>query len=460
MATVHTRDSTGPLTGEFARHVDRTGLIPRGTHVLAAVSGGLDSTVLLHLLREVSADRALRLSVAHFDHGMRPGSAEDAAFVRSMCASWDVPCLCGRASRPLAGETRARAARYAFLHDAAEQMRADRIATGHHADDQVETVLLRLIRGTGVDGLAGIPERRGALVRPLLHFRRTRLLAHARASGLRWREDPTNADPSYTLRNRVRLELLPALERTRPGASTAVLSLARDAGDARAAWRSIVAEAVRNLVIRTEDGAFQLARDAVLEYHPHVRARVIRHLARRLGAALGRSASATALEFIETGGSGKAIPLRGGLRLERHFDRLVLRPAAPARPDDRAVVIRGARPGRAEAMIGGRRVRVAWRLTDAPAQDALALDAAALRFPIEVRGWRPGDRIRLRAGTRKLKKLFAERRVARPDRDRTPVVVQGDGRVVGVAGLASAADLEPVPGSLVFEMQMTDAESS
>jgi len=449
-----------PLARDFTDHITRTGLIPPASHVLVAVSGGLDSTVLLHLLREASAGLALRLTAAHFDHGMRESSADDAAFVRTVCATIGVPCESGRTPSMLVGETAARAARYQFLHEIAARIGADRIATGHHADDNVETVLFRLMRGTGLDGLAGIPQRRGILVRPLLPFSRARIVACAQARRIAWREDVTNADPSHNVRNRIRHEVLPALERIRPGARNALLAVAREAADARAAWRHIIDRIERDVSIRTADGAFQLARDALLEYHPHVRARVIRRLIGRLGLTPGRAVTAAAVAFMTTGASGRAIQLPGGLHLERTFDRLVLGPAPQARAGDRPVLIRDSHPGWGDASIGGRRVRLEWRIADAPVAGALSFHPAALRFPLEVRGWRPGDRIRLRAGSRKLKKLFAERGVARRDRDRTPVLVQADGRVLCVAGLACAQDAEPVPGSPVFQMVMVDAEQS
>ena len=449
-----------PLAREFTDHITRTGLIPPASHVLVAVSGGLDSIMLLHLLCEASSGLELRLTAAHFDHAMRTSSADDAAFVRAACAALGVPCECGRATSILAGETAARAARYQFLHETAARVDADRIATAHHADDNVETVLFRLIRGTGLDGLAGIPQRRGILVRPLLPFPRARIVACAQTRGIAWRDDITNADPSHTLRNRIRHELLPALEQIRPAVRTAILAVSREAAEARAAWHHVIDAVERDVSMRTDDGAFQLARDALLEYHPHVRARVIRRLIGRLGGTPGRAATAAAVAFMTTGASGKAIQLPGGLRLERAFDRLVLGPAPRVRTGDRSVQIMDPRPGWGDASIGGRRVRLEWRLTDAPAAGALSFNPAALRFPLEARGWLPGDRIRLRAGTRKLKKLFAERRVPRRDRDRTPVLVQGDGRVLWAAGIAFEKGAEPVPGEPVFQVVMTDAEQS
>ncbi|HEX6037412.1 tRNA lysidine(34) synthetase TilS, partial [Longimicrobium sp.] len=147
----------------FAERVRRSldGLGVRGTdaHVLVAVSGGCDSVALLHLLRFAADDAGLRVSAAHFDHAMRPGSEGDAAWVCGLCRAWGVPLMDARADIPPRTEAEARDARYAFLRRAQEACGAAFLATAHHADDQAETVLFRVLRGTGLGGLAGIPPR-------------------------------------------------------------------------------------------------------------------------------------------------------------------------------------------------------------------------------------------------------------------------------------------------------------
>ncbi len=447
------------LVEVFARHLTASELIAHGSHVLVAVSGGLDSIVLLHLLRAVAEPLALRLTVAHFNHAMRDGSAADAEFVAALCERWNVPCVVRRARRRLHTETEAREARYRFLAATRSRVDADRIATGHHADDQAETVVFRLIRGSGIGGIAGIPVRRGWIVRPLLTYRRAELARHAEGHGLEWKEDPTNRDAAYTARNRIRHEILPAMERVRSGAVKSILAISAEAAAAEMAWARIVDDLEQSLAIRSPDGAFQLARDSLLRYHPHVRARVMRRLFGRLGPVPGRAATQAALDFVRRAASGAILELRGGLRLERHFDRLVIRPAPEPLTADRPLVIREPRGGQGEATIGGRRVRVDWSLGDGTrSRIAESFDPTALRFPLQLRAWRPGDRIRTSGGTRKLKKMFVERRVARSDRPRIPVLVQDDGRVLWVIGLARSRDAEPMPGDPVFQVSVSDAD--
>ena len=192
--------------------------------MLVAASAGLDSTVLAHAL--ATAPRRLRIDVAlgHVHHGLRGAEADaDADAVASLGAKLGVPVLVRRVNpraRRAGGSSRARPTlqeaarelRYAALREMARELGASRIATAHHADDQAETVLLRLLRGTGPDGLAGIPERSsdGVLVRPLLRIPRDALRRYAEAHGLAWREDSSNASPRYA-RNRLRARWIPAL---------------------------------------------------------------------------------------------------------------------------------------------------------------------------------------------------------------------------------------------------------
>ncbi len=154
-------------------------LIPEGCTVIVALSGGPDSTALLHLLSDLAPSLDLRLEAAHFDHQMRPGSEADAKFAARLAADVGVPCHVGvPAAPPRPGQASLRDARYEWLQGLVRERRIDRLAVGHHADDQAETVLFRLMRGTDLRGLAGMPTRRGRIVRPLLPFRRRAVIAY------------------------------------------------------------------------------------------------------------------------------------------------------------------------------------------------------------------------------------------------------------------------------------------
>ncbi len=194
-----------------------------GRSVLVAMSGGVDSTVLLHGLHALREPLGLKLSVGHVNHGLRPDAEQDVEAVRAHARALDLPIALervepGRLRRGRASQARptlqeaSRRARYDALHRMAAELGAERIATAHTLDDQAETVLLRLLRGSGPEGLAGIPERSpdGRVVRPLLGVSRAEVLAFARARRIAWREDPSNASPRFA-RSRLRTQWLPGL---------------------------------------------------------------------------------------------------------------------------------------------------------------------------------------------------------------------------------------------------------
>jgi tRNA(Ile)-lysidine synthase len=233
-----------------AKALTAAGAPAAGDGVAVAVSGGADSLALLHALRALAGPRGWRLAVVTVDHGLRPGSAADAAFVADHAKALGLPvrvCTLGPADlephRQAGPEGAARAARYAALWPAADDLGCSWLATGHTLDDQAETVLLQLLRGAGPDGLAGMAVRGGRLLRPLLGARRADTRACCAAIGLDWREDPTNAGDG-PLRNRVRQRLLPLLEELRPGAAQALARTAALAADERAWLDPVVAEAL------------------------------------------------------------------------------------------------------------------------------------------------------------------------------------------------------------------------
>ena len=196
------------LTREYA-------MLPAGGHVLCAVSGGADSVCLLHLLKGQAEAAGFSLTAAHFDHGLRgEDSRRDAAFVEQLCRDWGVPCVTG--SGDVAAEARRRGAgieetardlRYTFLEQTADRVGAGVIATAHNADDNVETLLLHLVRGSGLQGLTGIPPRRGEVVRPLLTTSRAEIMDYLEEHHIPHREDSSNSDEAFT-RNRLRREIL------------------------------------------------------------------------------------------------------------------------------------------------------------------------------------------------------------------------------------------------------------
>ena len=233
-----------------AKALAGAGVPAAGDGVAVAVSGGADSLAMLHALRALAGPRCWRLAVLTVDHGLRPGSAADAAFVADHAKALALPHRVLTLApadlerhRDAGPEGAARAARYAALWPAADELGCSWLATGHTLDDQAETVLLQLLRGAGPDGLAAMTVRTGRLLRPLLGTRRAETRAACAAMGLAWREDPTNADDG-PLRNRVRSQLLPLLEDLRLGATKTLARTATLAADERDWLDPLVAAAL------------------------------------------------------------------------------------------------------------------------------------------------------------------------------------------------------------------------
>jgi len=426
-----------------------------------ALSGGPDSTALLHLLLEVAGDLDLDLRAAHFDHGLRPESAGEAELVRSRAREAGVPCRVGGPSRPLDETQEAlRRARYGFLRAVAEETDADRIATGHQADDQAETILFRILRGTGVRGLGGIPERRGPIVRPLLRFGRAEIRDYLEERAIPWLEDPANVDLRWA-RSRIRHRVLPALEEA--WGEPVRERLRRLGRTARRADRALEDRA-RELLERARtphsgtwgSEALRLRREPLVAADAETRARVLRRAARELGVRLTRGGTRAGSQFISEGRSGSGVDLGGGLELVREFERLWLGRPGEDGPDRELAV--GPEPGRGEAVVGGRRYRVVWG--EEPEQERsrfrVELSRSRLDFPLTLRGWRDGDRIRLASGTRKLKRLFNDRRVPLSERSILPVVATASDRVVWVAGVARDPEAAPGGEDDRFAMRIAD----
>ncbi|HEX6909566.1 MAG TPA: tRNA lysidine(34) synthetase TilS [Longimicrobium sp.] len=447
------RTSQRPTFAERVRRsLDGLGVRGTGAHVLVAVSGGCDSVSLLHLLRFAADDPTLRVSAAHFDHAMRPRSDGDAAWVRGLCRAWGIPLAEARADVAPRTEEQARDARYAFLRQAQRACGAAFLATAHHADDQAETVLFRMLRGTGLPGLAGIPvSGPSGLVRPLLPFWRAEVRTYARDNGLRWLADPTNALPDPA-RNRIRLRLLPYIERhLAPGARRSLARLAQLAAEDAAAWEAVLRPILAE-TLREEDGALVLVRERLTAYDWALRARVVRAALRRLGAAPGRTGTRLALQFISDAPSGRVLTLPGGVRITTEFGLARVERVAGEPADsipDAPLVIHAAGDGAGRFVVGGRAGSARWACGPADADGGgttarIGLEGA--RFPLTLRGRAPGDRIRTRAGTRPLKKVLGEARVPLRARRALPVLADADGAVLWVPGIAQAHETAPRPG--------------
>lgn len=440
-----------PLEERVARHLTRLGFGDRPRRLVVALSGGCDSVVLLYLLRFPLARLRLAPVAAHLDHAMRPTSEGDAQWVRGLCAAWQVPLASERLAAAPSSEDEARTARYDFLRHAAASARAELIATGHHADDQAETVLFRILRGTGLRGLAGIVPLAGGVLRPLLPLWREEIEEYARSKRLAWRIDETNLqlDPA---RNRLRREVLPLLEQqVAPGARRSLVSLAEIAAEAEESLEHAAAEAAEQLVT-WQGGEPSLARDRLHLYDSAITSRVLRNLLRHFGVVLDRTGTRRALQFIIDAQSGRRMPLSSRLWIEIEFERAHIRTSQTLPPDLECQIAGAGESREAPVRLGGVGYRVVYGLapddTGGDPEDRWIFrrQVGLLAFPLRVRGWQAGDRLRMGDRRRSLKKIFLEQRVPRTRRGQLPLLVDATGDVLWVGGLPFAERSSPGRG--------------
>jgi tRNA(Ile)-lysidine synthase len=270
-------------------------ILEPGETLVAAVSGGVDSMVLLDILDGLRSQLALKLHVAHLDHQLRLESAEDCDFVAAVAAQRGLSCTCGREdvaayakNKRLSLEDAARRLRYRFLDQVAQDVGSKKIALGHHADDQAETVLLRLLRGSGSTGLSGMAAvRQERYIRPLLPWRRSTIEDYARAIDLNFREDASNRDLRFG-RNRMRHELIPLLERSYNPAIVEVLKrTAAVLRDEDGLLGKMAQDAVETVVKEWCETKITLDSRQLLGYHIAIQRRVVRQLLQGLSAREG-----------------------------------------------------------------------------------------------------------------------------------------------------------------------------
>lgn len=333
--TEHTDiDSLAAKVGSF---IDGMGLIEPNGSILVGVSGGADSVALLSILRELAPrdGRGYHITAAHLNHCLRDSADADGAFVEQLTEKWEIPLICerrdvaGRMKRTGEGiEEAARKIRYEFLAESAQRVGASSIAVGHHSDDNVETILHRIVRGTHLRGLAGIrPARKmegmdAMLVRPLLDCSRGDIEDYCKRNNLSWRTDPSNSDTAFS-RNFIRHDLLKLLrERMNPQADQAILRLSAAAAEAEE-YLSLQAESILRRATFSKlsgpSGSFVLNRRVLVRHHTVIRTCVLRLALERLGVPM-RTVGAEklcTLDQLLRGEGPSAVSLPGGFSARR-----------------------------------------------------------------------------------------------------------------------------------------------
>lgn len=435
--------------------IERHSMVAPGETVVVAVSGGPDSVALAYLLRRLSSEWNLRLHLAHLNHRFRPGEAEaEAAFVGRLAERWGLPCTVETVDVPAvlreeggSPEEVARRLRYDFLDRVAEANGAERIALGHQADDQAETVVMSLLRGAGAHGLAGIrPVREGRYIRPLLEVRRSEILAYLEEQGLTYCLDPSNALPVY-FRNRVRLELMPVLARF---ASNLPAVLGRTAAVLQAEDEYLEATASAWLAGRLAVPAGELAALPVAVARRAVRQAWQRLAGRGSPGELSYERVEAVLDLARRGRTGARVQLSGGVVAHRSYERLIFAEGQVQVVALRPPAVELKVPGETFFPTAGLCLRAELEFPEAPVDPkavaeagrkagplAAVVDVDRVEPPLSVRVRRPGDRFwPLGApGETKLKDFLIAAKVPVEERNRLPLIVdRGGERVVWVVG--------------------------
>lgn len=443
-----------------------------GRTVVAGVSGGPDSMVLLHLLREMAREDGFRVVAAHVNHRFRGAEADaEEELVKRTAAEWGVPCETIAidvpayiASSGLNPQEAAREKRYAYLLDVARGAGARTIALAHHADDQAETVLMRILRGTGIAGLAGIPARREEkeleLIRPLLRITKCELLEYGERNSVPYAFDSSNADRHYT-RNAIRLDLLPMLETYNPRVRASLIRLSEMAAIENDYMEAEAEKAFASAAVRAGEG-WMLDRRRFRGLHVALQRRLIKLILNYVEPSsfsfdyerVEETASAIAAEEP----SVIRIDIGNGWILSREYDEAYVGPVRPARGPFSYEV-----PG-PEARVDVPEARASFLLsrTDAPSPSPpdsrweAFFDESSLEFPLAIRNRRPGDRIEPMGlnGSKKVQDMFVDAKVPKSLRDGLPLLVDASGRVLWIPGMRRSRHAPPAEGRATVRVRV------
>lgn len=451
------------LAARLLTHIRDAGLFPEPGVALLAVSGGPDSVALLSLMHAVAPDTGLHLAVAHVDHGIAVDSAETARGVAELAAAFGMPfrlrCL---NLGPDASETKARDGRYQGLRDIQREANARYLVTAHQHDDQIETVLYRFLRGSGIAGLAGIPATGpDGLVRPLLPFSRQELeewlAAHRTPDAGRLPvHDPANEDARHD-RSWLRIEIMPRLiNRFGDDLARHLDAVAHHAQQERAAWTAML-RSVAELEFSLVGGVVEVAQATVARYDKTLSEALLRALAREVGGVLSHDHAKELARFVRNAKSGQRMPLGGGLEAELAFGRLRLIAATGRTTHAVAVTF----PESPDGSLEWNGWQLTWCRESAGTVERTAQTTWLTPGSVTVRSVAAGDRLEPLGGVgrRKVRRLLMEAKVPSGERDRYPVVARGDD-VVWVPGVCRGALHVPQLGETALRLDATPPDGN
>ncbi|MFQ5638576.1 MAG: tRNA lysidine(34) synthetase TilS [bacterium] len=429
----------------FRTNLQSKKLIPKNKRVLVAVSGGLDSVALLHLLHRIRNELELSLSVVHIHHGIRGSEADsDVDFVSSLAVYYHIPFFIDKVNAPefaknnkLSLEEAARDLRYEAFEKMLRMTQSDLCATAHTGNDQAETMLDRFLRGSGIAGFQGIPERRGPFVRPLLVFQRAEIEAYVRDEGLKYRVDSSNQDMRFR-RNRIRHQLIPQLLDYNPGLVTTLMKTSHIFREQELFLRAQTEAALNSLVSLHKKNEIILEIDAFLKYFNILRKYILMEACERLSIHrkhLTFHILERALKLIENRKIGKKLSLAADYELSIDYDGIIIKRRQP-KPDPIVLELLENHSCRYQDFL------LSWRIIKKPenlrfedSKQVEFVDVDKVGTRLYVRMSLPGDKLEPLnfKGHKKVADYFSDRKVPHHTREVTPIIESSHG-IVWVCG--------------------------
>jgi tRNA(Ile)-lysidine synthase len=435
-----------------------------GFHVVAGISGGADSVCLLRILKQLSQEYSLSITAVHVNHMLRGTESDaDEAFVAKLCRQWDIPLRVFHAdivkisqSSGLSEEEAGREVRYDYLFQVLRDEYADVIATGHHYEDNAETVMLNILRGCGLEGLTGMDYRSGSIIRPLLGIRRSQIEDYLCSEGISWRTDSTNLSNKY-VRNRVRNLLFPSITEHFQSDPARMINRLSALARRDEAYLKDQARKVFSDVSKELSSGISLDADVLCRLDTAISSRIVRMAWEKATGSLKGLESIHVDEIIRLcreSGTGKRLSLPKGWSALLSYGRLILSPAKPAQKKAWSYPV--AVPGtvHVEEAKGVLKASVLSKerfmehfetgLDIKETSKTQVFDYLKINCGINIRNRRDGDRIRpFRApGEKKLKKFYIDNKIPVEERDDIPLVATGS-KILWVIGMRTSDEFRP-----------------
>ena len=434
------------ITDKIRATIERYGMIANGDKVIVAVSGGPDSVCLLDILNRLAQDLELSLIAAHYDHGLRKDEDEyETRLVRDITASMGMPFETEKAPAMLKDrpslEKNARDFRYAFLQNILGNHGAQKIALGHTLNDQAETVIMRLLRGSGPSGLAGIPPvRDNIIIRPLIEITRDEIAEYLKARGLPFVIDSSNSNKKY-LRNRIRLELMPVLLQYQPRLFEHLGTFSNIIRDEDAFMESLALGWIASEVIKDINGKISIAVSSIKNLPAPLKNRVIRNLLKQVDGniyPMEYDHIVSVSNLLDNAQPQCSVDLPNGILVRKTYENLIFSVKGDKEKTEYSYFLKG--PGTYHLDVAGQTLMLE-EIDSLPdmlgAEDPSTayLDADKVRFPLTARNFMPGDRFVPLGmkGHKKVKNFFIDLKVTSEKRALTPILTSGD-KVVWVCG--------------------------